>query len=149
MSLLFWHWVPLVLPAEVDEYPEEALLADIRGLERAWNRYRKSRKRSAVYGFLTYVFDLVLWWEAENLARWSFLHLAACEGFEFDNRADPFVKVIRMVAKPRKLDRKRLSKWSLALNYARHFKRQDQSLRDFVRDNGGINACSRRGDWRE
>ena len=49
-------------------YCKEALRQDLTRVQIAWDACQSSRDRSAIYGYLTAVFDLVMWWAAEDRA---------------------------------------------------------------------------------
>ena len=49
-------------------YCKEALRQDLTRVQIAWDECQSSRDRNAIYGYLTAVFDLVMWWAAEDRA---------------------------------------------------------------------------------
>src|SRR5258707_15170974 len=49
-------------------YSKEALRQDLLRVRNAWEESQSSRDRNAIYGYLSAVFDLVMWWAAENRA---------------------------------------------------------------------------------
>src|SRR5438093_8680799 len=49
-------------------YTTQALRQDLLRVRSAWKDCQASRDRNAIYGFLTAVFDLVMWWAAEGRA---------------------------------------------------------------------------------
>ena len=56
-------------------YCKEALEQDLLRVRIAWEECQSSRDRNAIYGYLSAVFDLVMWWAAEDRAisraRWA------------------------------------------------------------------------------
>lgn len=56
-------------------YSREALKQDLQRVRIAWEDCQASRDRNAIYGYLSAVFDLVMWWAAEgravSRARWA------------------------------------------------------------------------------
>ena len=56
-------------------YSKEALRQDLARVRIAWEECQASRDRNAIYGYLTAVFDLVIWWiredRAVSRARWA------------------------------------------------------------------------------
>jgi hypothetical protein len=60
-----------------DEVPctTQALREGLLRVRNAWEECQASRNRNAIYGYLSTVFDLVMWWAAENRAvsraRWA------------------------------------------------------------------------------
>ena len=61
-------------------YTTQALRHDLSRVRIAWEDCQSSRDRNAIYGYLSAVFDLVIWWAADDRAvcraRWA-LQLAA------------------------------------------------------------------------
>ena len=49
-------------------YSREALRQDLARVRLAWEECQASRDRNAIYGYLSAVFDLVMWWAAEDRA---------------------------------------------------------------------------------
>ena len=47
-------------------YSQKALTQDLLRVRNAWNECQAHRERDAIYGFLTAVFDLVMWWKAQD-----------------------------------------------------------------------------------
>ena len=56
-------------------YTTQALRQDLRRVRNAWEECQASRDRNAIYGYLSAVFDLVMWWAAQDRAvsraRWA------------------------------------------------------------------------------
>ena len=56
-------------------YTTQALRQDLTRVRTAWDECQASRDRNAIYGYLSAVFDLVIWWTAEDRAidraRWA------------------------------------------------------------------------------
>jgi hypothetical protein len=71
-------------------YTTQALRQDLLRVRLAWEDCQTSRDRNAIYGYLSAVFDLVIWWKAEgraiSRARWA-LRL---QGAEAPTTAEPF-----------------------------------------------------------
>jgi hypothetical protein len=125
-------------------YCKEALEQDLLRVRVAWKECQTSRDRSAIYGYLTAVFDLVMWWTAEDRsisrARWT-LRL---QGVDLPTTDEPFAAVILCTADRQKVDRRTRSKWSRMLRYALEYKPVAESLAAFVQRKGGINKCAAR-----
>jgi hypothetical protein len=72
----------------------------------AWNDCQSSRDRNAIYGYLSAVFDLVMWWAAEDRAisraRWA-LQLRR---LDLPTTDEPFAGVIRCTSDPGKVDKR-------------------------------------------
>ena len=123
-------------------YSKEALRQDLARVRLAWNDCQGSRNRNAIYGYLTAVFDLVMWWAAEDRAisraRWA-LQL---QHLDLPATDEPFAAIIWCTADREKVDRRTRSKWSRVLRYAAEYKTNAEPLAAFVRRKGGINACA-------
>ena len=125
-------------------YSREALRQDLARVRNAWDECQTSRDRKAIYGYLAAVFDLVVWWAAEDRAirrgRWA-LQL---QRFEFPTTDEPFAAVILCTADREKVDKRTRSKWSRMLRYAAEYKTNAEPLAAFVLRKGGINKCAER-----
>jgi hypothetical protein len=124
-------------------YTTQALRQDLLRVRHAWEESQSSRDRNAIYGYLTAVFDLVMWWAAEDRAisraRWA-LQLQ-----RLDLPTDePFAALIMCTAEPGKVDKRTRSKWSRVLRYAAEYKTNAEPLAAFIQRKGGINACAGR-----
>jgi hypothetical protein len=125
-------------------YSQKALTQDLLRVRNAWNECQAHRERDAIYGFLTAVFDLVMWWAAEDRAvsraRWA-LRL---QGVNLASADEPFAAIIRCTSDPGKVDKRTRSKWSRVMRYAAEYKTNPEPLAAFVRRKGGINKCAAR-----
>jgi hypothetical protein len=125
-------------------YCKEALWQDLTRVRIAWDECQSSRDRGAIYGYLTAVFDLVMWWVAEGRAitraRWT-LRL---QGVNLPTTDEPFASVILCTADRKKVDKRTRSKWSRVLRYAMAYKPVAEPLAAFVQRKGGINKCAAR-----
>ena len=125
-------------------YSKEALRQDLARVRLAWKECQASRDRNAIYGYLSAVFELVVWWMAENRAvsraRWA-LRL---QGADLPTTDEPFAMVILCTADRAKVDKRTRSKWSRTLRYAMEYKTNAEPLAAFVRRKGGINKCAAR-----
>ena len=125
-------------------YCKEALRQDLLRVRIAWDECQSSRDRNAIYGYLIAVFELVMWWAAEDRAitraRWT-LRL---QGVDLPTIDEPFAAVILCTADRQKVDKRTRSKWSRALRYAAEYKTSAEPLAAFVQRKGGINQCAER-----
>jgi hypothetical protein len=125
-------------------YTTQALRQDLTRVRIAWEDGQTSRDRNAIYGYLTAVFDLVMWWAAEGLAvsraRWA-LQL---QHLDLPPTDEPFAAVIRCTADRDKVDKRTRSKWSRVMRYAMEYKTNVEPLATFVQGKGGINECAAR-----
>ena len=87
-------------------------------MRNAWEDCQASRNRNAIYAYLTAVFDLVIWWMAEDRAvsraRWA-LQL---QHLGLPTTDEPFAAIILATADREKVDKRTRSKWSRVLQYA-------------------------------
>jgi hypothetical protein len=125
-------------------YTTQALRQDLLRVRNAWEECQASRDRNAIYGYLSAVFDLVMWWAAEDRAvsraRWA-LQLCRADLLSAD---EPFAVIIFCTSDPAKVDRRTRSKWSRVMRYAMEYKSSPEPLAAFVRRKGGINKCAER-----
>jgi len=126
------------------EYSNEALDEDLTRLTGAWAALQSSRARDSVYEFLTVVFDLVDWWMADGKAKGRARRILIRQGIKPPEVTEPFGAVIIAAAHPTILDKRMISKWSRVLRYAARYKDPAQSLGEFVKERGGLNACAAR-----
>jgi hypothetical protein len=144
MHSYFWLTSSRLKQLVQDEVPytTRALRQDLLRVRSAWEECQASRKRDAIYTYLTAVFDLVAWWTAEGRAlerACKALRLQRMCPFEGE---EPFAAVIRCTADPSKVDKRTRSKWSRMLRYALRYKSHSEPLDRFIKRKGGINACA-------
>ena len=91
-------------------YSREALKQDLFRVRTSWEYCQANRDRNAIYGYLSAVFDLVMWWKAEDRAvsraRWA-LRLCRADLLSGD---EPFAAIVLATADPEKVDRRTRSK---------------------------------------
>ena len=125
-------------------YTTQALREDVLRVRHAWVESQSSRDRNAIYGYLTAVFDLVMWWAAEGRAI-SRAHRALwLQGADSPTTNEPFAAIIRCTSDPGKVDKRTRSKWSRVLRYVAEYKTSSEPLAAFIRRKGGINECAER-----
>jgi hypothetical protein len=108
----------------------------------AWIGYQSTRKRDAVFKYLTAVFETVNRWKKQNRAKTkSNQVLAATDSRRAIRTNEPFAVVIWCTSDPH-VDAKTRSKWSRALRYAQRLKPDNQGLADFIKNQGGVNECA-------
>jgi hypothetical protein len=146
MPSYFWLTSSRLKQPVRDEVPytAQALRQDLLRVRHAWNDCQSSRDRNAIYGYLSAVFDLVMWWAAEDRAisraRWA-LQLRR---LDLPTTDEPFAAVIRSTSDPGKVDKRTRSKWSRVMRYAAEYKTSAEPLAAFIRRKGGINKCAER-----
>jgi hypothetical protein len=125
-------------------FSTEAMRASLLRLEGDWETVQASRRRDAIYGYLTAVFELVQWWEEERKAVTRAGRALHLRGYHSDREPEPFAAIILCTAGHRDADDRTRSKWSRVLRDAAEYKDLDESLRDFIQRKGGINRCAAR-----
>jgi hypothetical protein len=125
-------------------YTTQALRQDLLRVRSAWDECQASRDRNAIYGYLSAVFDLVMWWKAEHLAVGRAHRALWLQGADSPTTNEPFAALIICTADRQKVDKRTRSKWSRVLRYAAEYKSNSESLAAFVRRKGGINKCAAR-----
>ncbi|MGA6962836.1 MAG: hypothetical protein WBZ51_04265 [Xanthobacteraceae bacterium] len=146
MPSYFWLASSRVKEPIQDELPygTQALRQDLLRVRNAWEECQASRKRDAIYTYLTAVFDLVAWWVAEDRAlEHAHKALRLQRICPFDGE-EPFAAIIRCTADPTKVDKRTRSKWSRMMRYALRYKSHSEPLDQFVKRKGGINKCAGR-----
>jgi len=108
----------------------------------AWEESQASRKRDAIYRYLTAVFDLVSWWTAEDRALERAHKALRLQNIKPSDHDEPFAAIIRCTADLAKVDKRTRSKWSRMLRYALRYKSHSEPLDRFIKRKGGINACA-------
>ena len=124
-------------------YSEAALRQDLVRVRIAWDECQSHRERDAIYRYLSAVFDLVMWWKAEDRAG-SRARRALRLNRKHLTNDEPFAAVILCTSDSSKVDRRTRSKWSRVLRYAADYKPPGERLDLFVKRKGGINACATR-----
>src|SRR5436309_5606955 len=125
-------------------YSTQALRQDLLRVRIAWDDCRASRDRNAIYGYLTAVFDLVMWWAAENYAAARARKALRLQNIWPSDHDEPFAAIIRCTSDPAKVDKRTRSKWSRTLRYAAEYKPSSEPLATFIQRKGGINECAAR-----
>jgi hypothetical protein len=117
---------------------------DLQRVRNVWEDVQATRDRNAIYGYLSGVYGLVAWWSAEGREIDRARRALRLQRLEISEREDPFAAIIRCTADRAKADKRTRSKWSRLMRYAAAYKSDSESLDQFVRRKGGINACAAR-----
>ena len=125
-------------------YSDQAIQKDLERLRELWAEFQSSRKRDAVFGYLTGVFDLVRWWAAEGRAVGRARRALRWQPREGGMFLEPFSVIIFCTSNGKAANKKARSKWSRALRFAAEYKTDRESLDAFIKRKGGINACTAR-----
>jgi hypothetical protein len=124
-------------------FPDTALNQEIERLREHWEKVQASRRRAAIYDYLTAAFELVLCWKVERQEIQRARRALKINGLAPPKTPEPFAAVIAASMSPKKLDRRQLSKYSRALRYAASRGCHPSDLKRFIHDrHGGLNACA-------
>jgi hypothetical protein len=124
-------------------YVDAALNQDIERLRDLWEKVQASRVRDAIYDYLRAAYNLVLCWKVERHSRQRAKRALKINGLAPPRRPEPFAAVIMASVSPKKLDRRQLSKYSRALQYAASRQCHPNDLKRFIQDrHGGLNVCA-------
>jgi hypothetical protein len=95
---------------------------------RAWARYRSTRQRDAIYGYLGVVFEIVRRWKMLGHTRTCSLQALTAKIHGCIRSRDAFAIVILCTSDPHMVDAGTRSKWSRALRSAARLKPHAQEL---------------------
>lgn len=124
-------------------YYDTSLNHDIKRLRDIWHKVQADRDRDAIYDYLAAVFELVEWWAVERRAVERAERALRINGLLVREEPEPFAAVIAASVAPARLDRRQLSKYARALQYAAARHCRAKKLKGFVKDrHGGINRCA-------
>jgi hypothetical protein len=134
-------------PGKVHSGPKQpATVADeIAAVRAAWVECQARRDRDAIYPYLTAVFALMARWDQEG--RWQKSLLAALDLLTRPLHmkiGEAYSLIIYCTADPARVDAKTRSKWARVLRYADKVKPADESLKSFIKRQGGLNACAQK-----
>jgi hypothetical protein len=145
------HMSPLCLTSQLKRqaenkipYSAAALSQDLTRVRLAWEDCQASRDRNAIYGYLTAVFDLVMWWRVEDRAVSRARWVLRLQNADASTCNEPFAAIIFCTSDPRKVDKRTRSKWSRVMRYAMAYKPVAEPLAAFVQRKGRINKCADR-----
>ena len=116
-------------------------LAPVRA---AWQKYRSTNSRDAVYFYLQSVFALVTRWQRQQCSLKNSRAALHLKPRAPNMKPEAFARVIFCTSDIAVVDVKTRSKYSRVLRYARKFKPVEQSLTEFIKSHGGLNECARR-----
>jgi hypothetical protein len=125
-------------------YTTQALRQDLTRVRNAWDECQASRERDAIYSYMSAVFDLVVWWKAEDRALERAHKALRLQNIWPSDHDEPFAAVILCTADHQKVDKRTRSKWSRVMRYAAEYKPGSEPLATFIRRKGGINKCADR-----
>ena len=125
-------------------YSAAALRKDLGRVRAAWEHCQATRDRNAIYDYLSTVFDLVMWWQAEDRAVGRAQWALQLRGVALPKNDEPFAAIIFCTSDPGKVDKRTRSKWSRVLRYAAEYKSNSEPLDEFITRRGSINKCAER-----
>jgi hypothetical protein len=141
----------LLLPADNQKpkpepipYSKEAMRQDLNRVRHTWAQCQETRRRDAIYEYLSAVYDLVTWWAAEERDIERARRALRSRLLDVPEREDPFAAIIRCTADPARVDKRTRSKWSRVMRYVTAAKDQAEPFQGFVTRKGGINRCASR-----
>jgi hypothetical protein len=123
---------------------QKLLRQDLDRLRGIWDDCQASRDRNAIYAYLAAVHDLVAWWAVEGRDLERARRALRLQRLEVSDREDSFAAIIRCTADSAKADKRTRSKWSRMMRYVAAYKPDSEPLDQFIKRNGGINACAAR-----
>src|SRR3984893_11400172 len=126
----------------INQEPAEIVETNLAKIREAWNQYQSTNNRNAVYIYLTAIYNVVRKWRRIDLVD-DYCALALhFHRDHIDMEPEPFAVLIYCTADPEKVDKKTRSKWSRALRVVEACKRDEQTVREFIKWYGGINECA-------
>jgi hypothetical protein len=125
------------------DIPEDRLGRRLLKICGAWNNFRKSRDRDAVYSYLTEIYRTVEHYRVRRRTDRLLRHAFEFADLPFNDNINPYTALIRCTSGGG-ADKKTISKWSRALRYASHCKVPRKQLKAFIKELGGVNACADR-----
>jgi hypothetical protein len=122
--------------------PPRGIEVESAEVRQAWRKYQATNGRDSVYLYLTAVFDLVRHWRHLNCSLKNSQAALRQQADAPQMKPEPFGIVIFCTADPEIADAKTRSKWSRVLRFAQKAKSGNQTLTEFIKSNGGVNACA-------
>lgn len=109
---------------------------------KAWEKYQSTRRRNAIYDYLSAVFTTVRRWKKQHTLSTNVDQAPKAAGHRNTIRhREPFGVVIFCTSNA---DTKTRSKWSKALRFAEKSMMPAENLAKFMQRLGGINECADR-----
>lgn len=124
-------------------YPDTSLNQEIERLRDLWEKVQASRARDVIYEYLAAAYEAVLCWKVECHEIQRARRALKINGLAPPEDPEPFAAVIAASVSPSKLDRRQLSKYSRALQYAARRGCHPKDLKRFIQHrHGGLNRCA-------
>ncbi len=113
---------------------------DLDKARRAWKRYQSTRRRDAIYDYLSEVFTAVRRWKRQDSVKARVHQALKAAGQRITIRTrEPFDVVVFCTSDA---DSKTRSKWSRALRFVEGSIAGVENLTKFMKRQGGINECA-------
>jgi hypothetical protein len=126
----------------ISTVPVEIVKKDVTRVQKAWKQYQSTNSRDAVYIYLTAVYNVVTRWKRQDLAE-EYSRLALDLQLDpIDMDPEPFAILIFCTSDRAKVNTKTRSNWSRVLRVVEAGKKRDETLKEFVKWQGGINRCA-------
>jgi hypothetical protein len=122
---------------------ESRFSSELDMLRAVSKRTFSSGNRMAVQTFLGAIFNQVSRWQAEDRLEEELYRLLDAMKAPVPLKIGEAFAVVIYCTAPH-VDQKSRSKWARALRYAAANKPDDESIKKFIKRNGGINACASR-----
>ena len=122
-------------------YSPRAIKDDLAKVTAAWHKMQKARARDAIYDYLAAVYDVVHDWERRGRADRRARRALRRRGLKAPKHPEPYAAVIACTSAA---DIKARSKWTRALRYFASRPPKGESLKSFMKANGGVNGCASR-----
>jgi hypothetical protein len=119
----------------------EALNQELTRLKKLWKQVQGTRRRDAIYRYLSQVFELVRSWQERGRRTRLVRYVQDFAGTEINRKAEAYRTVIQATAS---VDGKMASKLSRVLRYCDVAKPDNDRLKAFIKRGGGLNACASR-----
>ena len=122
-------------------YSDSSLAADLRRLSDSWRHVQSSRRRDAIFSYMTDVFELVRWWAFEKQADERAARALALKGLAAPNKIEPYRAVIvaSVALNHRQANSQQMVKGTA---FRSDVQAPQKRLRRFINGQGGINACA-------
>jgi hypothetical protein len=120
---------------------ESRFSTELEKLTAVSKRTFSSGNRMAVQTFLGAIFNQVFQWEAEDRLEEELYRLLDSLKAPVPLKIGEAFSVVIYCTAPH-VDQKSRSKWARALRYAAANKPDDESIKEFIKRKGGINACA-------
>jgi hypothetical protein len=125
-----------------DGYSAKVIQLELARAKGAWSIYQSTRDRDGVYIYLQAVFDLVSKWREQGDSTGTTSRVFVQANHNRLIPVEPFAAAVFCTSDPEKVDDRTRGKWSRALRYAASAKAKTESIRKFIKREGGVNECA-------